>query len=148
MYKLRFRCGGGRYDDVTLDDFDGFLAVLADDRPPHVLAYICRPPTCLRLVPSSGRCEGAHKKVLIKTAPLSRIARSTHSCRMAYHGRVERGCKLLRGIWGIETFIYKTAGKSSSSPCSLRAASLEKFTGSFHCGNYTLECSYVESFRF
>ena len=96
------------------------------------------------MVPSSGRCEGAHKKVLRKTAPLLRIARSTHPYRMAYHGRVERGCKLLRGIWGIETCIYKTAGKSSSSPCSLRAASLEKLTGSFHCGNYTLECSYVE----
>ena len=100
------------------------------------------------MVPVSGRCEGAHKKVLRKTAPLSRIARSTRSYRMAYHGRVERRCKLLRGMWGIETCIYKTAGKSSSSPCSLREASLEKLTGSFHCGNYTLECSYVESFRF
>ena len=88
-----------------------------------------------------GCCEGAHKKVLRKTVTLLRIARSTHSYRMVYHGRVERGCKLLRGIWGIETCIYKTAGKSSSSSCSFRAASLEKLTGSFHCGNYTLECS-------
>ena len=121
--------------------------------------YVCTSPVfASSVVPSesfgmvpglgSGRCEGANKKILRKTAPLSRIARSTHSYRMAYQGRVERRCKLLRGKWGIETCIYKTAGKSSSSPCSLRAASLEKLTGSFHCGNYTLECSYVESFRF
>ena len=93
-----------------------------------VFAYSVVPLKSFGMVPSSGCCEGAHKKVLRKTAPLSRIARSTHSYRMAYHGRVERGCKLLRGIWGIETCIYKTAGKSSSSPCSLRAASLEKLT--------------------
>ena len=108
-----------------------------------VFAYSVVPLKSFGMVPSSGRCEGAHKKVLRKTAPLLRIARSTHSYKMAYHGRVERGCKLLRGIWGIETSIYKTAGKFSSSPCSFRAASLEKLTGSFHCGNYTLECSYV-----
>ena len=108
-----------------------------------IFAYSVVPLKSFGMVPSSGRCEGAHKKVLRKTAPLSRIARSTHSYRMVYHGRVERGCKLLRSIWGIETCIYKTDGKSSSSPCSLRAASLEKLTGSFHCGNCTLECSYV-----
>ena len=113
-----------------------------------VFAYTVVPLESFGMVPVSGRCEGVHKKVLRKTAPLSRIARLTHSYRMASHSRVERHCKLLRGMWGIETCIYKTAGKSSSSPCSLRAASLEKFTGSFHCGNYTLECSYVESFHF
>ena len=113
-----------------------------------VFAYSVVPLESFGMVPSSGRCEGAHKEVLRKTAPLSRIARSTHSYRMAYYGRLERRCKLLRGMWGIETCIYKTAGKSSFSPCSLRAASLEKLTGCFHFGNYTLECSYVESFRF
>ena len=113
-----------------------------------VFAYSVVPLRSFGMVPVSGRCEGAHKKVLRKTVPLSRIAQSTHSYRMAYHGHVERRCKLLHGMWGIETCIYKTTGKSSSSPCFLRAASLVKLTGSFHCGNYRLECSYVESFHF
>ncbi len=62
---------------------------------------------------------------------------------MAYHGQVERRCKLLRGMWGVESWVYKTAGKLGSNLCSLRAASLEKLTGSLHCINYPLECSYV-----
>ena len=112
-----------------------------------VFAYSVVPLKSFGMVPSSGCCEGSHIKVLRKTAPLSRIARSTHSYRKAYNGRVERCCKLLRGMWGIETCIYKTAGQvqlqSLLSSCSQPRGTHRKF----HCGNYTLECSYVESFR-
>ncbi len=112
-----------------------------------VSAYSVVPFKSFRTVPGSGHCAGAHKKVLRKTAPMSQIARSTRPYRMAYYDHVEGRCKLLRGMLGVETCVYKTAGKSGSSPCSLRAASLEKFTGvsvalirHWNVGTYSASC--------
>ena len=78
-----------------------------------------------RTVPGSSRCEGAHKKVLRKTAPLSGVLRSSHPYGTAHDGHLEWLYEQLRGIRGVETCIYIAAGKSNSTPCSCRAASLE-----------------------